>query len=297
MKKILRDFFTFSAGERKGIVVLIILVIGMGGINLVIVSVRPPARQEANPAWMKDSGAMHLKSDTAGQAYEPIQESLPVYMAADEPFPFDPNNASFEELVRLGLNSRVSRTILKYRSKGGKFRKAEDLKKIFGLTELQYSRISDYVRIHPWPRDSGTVACNVPVSHTGRLDINHADSVLFEGLPGIGPVLARRIIRYRLLLGGFYCPDQIKEVYGIHDSIYLLIAGRLSADTTLLKRINVNTATEKELARHPYLDRYVASGIIRYRMQVSRIRNINELKINGIISEPAFGKIKNYLSI
>ena len=49
-----------------------------------------------------------------------------------------------------------------------------------------------------------------------------------------------------------------------------------------LIKLNLNTAAEKELARHPYIGKYAAAGIIRYRTEVSGIKNMNELKINGI---------------
>jgi len=64
------------------------------------------------------------------------------------------------------------------------------------------------------------------------------------------------------MLGGFTSPLQVKEVYGISDSLFLMIQWRLTADTAKVSRINLNTASETELSRHPYIGRYTARGII-----------------------------------
>ena len=47
------------------------------------------------------------------------------------------------------------------------------------------------------------------------LDINSASQSELEALPGIGPVLAERIIRYREVKGGFSAIDSLVKVKGI----------------------------------------------------------------------------------
>ena len=47
------------------------------------------------------------------------------------------------------------------------------------------------------------------------LDLNRASAQDFERLPGIGPVLAGRIIQYRASRGMFHDIEQLREVKGI----------------------------------------------------------------------------------
>src|SRR5664280_2201728 len=87
------------------------------------------------------------------------------------------------------------------------------------------------------------------------IDINSGDSATLVRLPGIGPVLSARIIKYRRLLGGFARIEQLKEVYGLPEETYELIKNRISADSTFISRININEAGYKELCHIRYLEK------------------------------------------
>ncbi len=134
-----------------------------------------------------------------------------------------------------------------------------------------------------------------PDKYKRTLEMNTADSAGFEHLPGIGGILARRIIRYRTLLGGFYDSRQLTEVYGISDSVYMLICSRLQADTSKIARLNLNEADEKTMARHPYIGKYVAAGIVKYRETKGRIKDLNEITNNGLVEKDQMERLKFYV--
>lgn len=52
------------------------------------------------------------------------------------------------------------------------------------------------------------------------IDINTAPAEVLEQIPGVGPVLAQRIIAYRDLNGGFASVEQLTEVSGIGDATF-----------------------------------------------------------------------------
>jgi len=54
----------------------------------------------------------------------------------------------------------------------------------------------------------------------GKVNINTADAEQLERLPGIGPVLAARIVEYRRANGPFQRPEDIMQVSGIKEGIY-----------------------------------------------------------------------------
>ncbi|MDH3463022.1 MAG: helix-hairpin-helix domain-containing protein, partial [Acidimicrobiia bacterium] len=53
----------------------------------------------------------------------------------------------------------------------------------------------------------------------GLIDINRADAAELETLPGVGPVLAARIVDYRESVGGFESIEDLLQVAGIGESI------------------------------------------------------------------------------
>lgn len=68
-----------------------------------------------------------------------------------------------------------------------------------------------------------------PVLLEKSIDINSANAEELEQLPGIGPVLAERIIQYREENGGFEEIEEIRSVNGIGDRIYLRISDYIVA--------------------------------------------------------------------
>lgn len=61
------------------------------------------------------------------------------------------------------------------------------------------------------------------------VNINSADAVTLDALPGIGPVLAQRIVDYRTQNGAYHATEDLKNVKGIGDKIF----AKLSADVTV----------------------------------------------------------------
>ena len=129
------------------------------------------------------------------------------------------------------------------------------------------------------------------------MEINSADSSIFCKLSGIGTVLSRRIIRYRDILGGFRTIEQLKEVYGINDSLFTTIADNLLVDTTRICKLALNTAGFDELKRHPYLSNYEVKAILSYRQLIGPFTAFDELVENYILSENTYRKVKSYLSL
>jgi DNA uptake protein ComE-like DNA-binding protein len=115
-------------------------------------------------------------------------------------------------------------------------------------------------------------------------------------LPGIGPVLSGRIIRFRNLLGGYASTEQLQEVYGLSPETYNMIKDRVTADTTLIDKIDVNTADFRRFSRLPYFERQEINDMLRYRNTNGQIGNINELIENSILTEEKAAKVKPYLS-
>ncbi len=81
------------------------------------------------------------------------------------------------------------------------------------------------------------------------IDLNTADTTLLKRVPGIGSSFARRIVKYRELLGGYYVVEQLQEVYGMDRERYNAIYPYFTVGTA----VRPLTLTIDSISYHPYL--------------------------------------------
>ena len=233
MQNPFKEFLYFSRGERRGILVLItgiILVFLSGYIYIYQRENRPLSdeviRRQATAMAEYESfiASIQEKEQKWDNRLKPSSQKQPTTVSLAR---FNPNIADSVIFCRLGLPGWMARNILRYRSKGGKFHKAEDFRKIYGMTEKQYQTLLPYIHITPEDTETRTVQLySSPASNdsavtfriapekypSGTLvDLNRADTTELKKIPGIGSGIARLIIGYRQRLGGFYNITQLQD--------------------------------------------------------------------------------------
>ncbi len=219
-----------------------------------------------------------------------------------ELFYFDPNTISTEEWRKLGLKEKTIATINKFISKGGKFRQAEDIKKIWGLHEEEVKRLIPFVKIAD-NNFSGQFKKPETIKEYGqkrsieKVDINLADSASLTQLPGIGPRLSVRIINFRDKLGGFYSIDQVGETFGLPDSVFQKIKTYLVLNNKNLRQININSAGIEEFKLHPYIRYNLGNLIMQYRQQHGSFTAVSDIKKIMMVKEDIYDKVLPYLSV
>lgn len=212
-------------------------------------------------------------------------------------FEFNPNTATAEELTALGFSKRLKKGLINYRSKGGEFRVKSDLRKLYGMDSAFYKSLYPFIQL-PEKITYEKAAISESKKKAEAFNLNEADTSQFQKIYGIGPVLAKRIVKYRERLGGFVSADQLGEVYGLDSVVVkqILKSSFLSNDFTPLK-ININTADEALLSSHPYFSKNIARAIVTYRFQHGNYQSVDDLtKINSI-DKNVFGKIYPYLTV
>jgi competence ComEA-like helix-hairpin-helix protein len=80
----------------------------------------------------------------------------------------------------------------------------------YNLKELQLSASSDSI-----DRMEALAAVQEAKAPGEKIDLNHDGIFDLQTLPGIGPVLAERIVAYRDSAGGFHSIDDLRKVKGI----------------------------------------------------------------------------------
>lgn len=181
-----------------------------------------------------------------------------------ESFPFDPNTATVDELMRLGFSQKQARSIDNYRQSGGRFRRKEDFAKSYVVADSVYRRLEQFIQIP-------------------KLDINKADSTAFDTLPGIGAYYASRMVSYRERLGGYSFPEQLMDIPRFDQEKYDQLKDLITVGPA--KPYPLWTMPEDSLARHPYLDRHSAHSIVLFRDNSPRSEwTVEALVRAGILS-------------
>jgi competence protein ComEA len=301
LKNFVKDYLSYSRRERNGIILLItiILIIIIAYLLLPFININQEFNLSEYESEIEDF-ERSLKPANKEKIYNTNAISGITDYDNYQLFRFNPNTVNIDDLKKLGFNENVISNIVKYRKKDGCFHKKEDLLKIYGMDTSLFYRLFPYMYfdkniiniIH------GEEDVNNPVNKYYKpVNINMADTQLISELLGTNNLFPARIVKYRNLLGGFVNKNQINEIYGLNRMQINLIINNIIIDTALIRRININNADEQILGRHPYLNKYYARAIIKYRNFAGEIKRINELSVNNILPENIFYKIKPYLSV
>lgn len=164
-----------------------------------------------------------------------------------EPFRFDPNTVSVDDLCRLGFTQKQAQSIENYRNKGGRFRRREDFAKSFVVSDSVYQRLEKYIYI--------------PLT-----DLNLADSAAFDALPGIGGWFASEMIRYREALGGYSYKEQLMDIYRFDQEKYDALCDLVGVDPAYVTPYPLWDLPADSLSHHPYIRNIeTARAIVLYR--------------------------------
>lgn len=205
---------------------------------------------------------------------------------------FDPNTVDSMTLLHLGFKPWQAKNMLKYRAKGSKYRKKEDLKKLYGMTDSMYLALTPYIYI----KDSIVVdSARIDSVHMDSLpkwkstkkdtilNLRTADTTELKLIRGIGSYRAKMIVRYREQLGGYAQVEQIMEARGMDKVIADSILPHFYLDSVVVNKIPINHIRPEVLQRHPYLNFEQAKAIYEYRRKHIRIKSAEELKkIKGL---------------
>jgi len=120
MKQDWKIYFSFSKKELKGITVI-------GLVILISIALK---------YFFPQKPAKGL-----------VSHRKPPLIAVSKLFTFDPNLIDSNQALLLGFTSKQFHTLSKYRTKGGRFKKPEDIAKLYGLSEEQVQQWIPFIRI------------------------------------------------------------------------------------------------------------------------------------------------------
>ena len=284
--------FTFTTRQRTGLLLL------LGGIVLFA---------GGRYAWqVRQARAQAEKMPflAAGGEAPAGETALKTRYRNKEAKPIDINTADTALWRSLpGIGPVLSRRIVRYREAMGGFQEPEDLLRVYGLPEETYDELRPFLQVMKETRPPKRQGTPPPPKWVANepIDLNTADTALLNTLPGIGTVLAERIVKFRTAKKGFEQVRELKAVYGLPPETYAKIEPRLYVEQETFAAlrnaarpasagfspenqrliasrsiepetpaapsapVNLNTATEAELQAVPGLSPVFASRIVKLR--------------------------------
>jgi competence ComEA-like helix-hairpin-helix protein len=311
MKKNKRVVFFLTSEQWLGLVLLVILVIGT---LIAVKRLRP--QEDVEVGWSNDSTKMEfvayqVRQDSIRKAqwkktYK--RDTIAIRLQV-----FDPNTADSSTLVHLGFKPWQAKNLLKYRAKGGRYRRPEDLKRLYGMTDSMYQTLQPYIqivrtevdslRMDSMGRDSlwrdTTRYDSMPkwqhVKKDTILNLRTADTTELKMIRGVGSYRAKQIVRYRDALGGFVRVEQLREVEGM-ELVADSVMKHFVLDSANVKQLNVNSMGVRQLSRHPYLRFEDAKAIYELRRRKIKLDSIEQLYELETMSEETIKKVAPYLN-
>ncbi|MFK8163633.1 MAG: helix-hairpin-helix domain-containing protein [Lewinella sp.] len=241
--------------------------------------------------------------------YAEIPQEASSPNAAPQRFRFDPNTISADSFALLGFPAWQAKSLLRYRGdRPITFRRPTDLRRVNSLDSALIEAVLPLIDIALPPYTAPASAPDAtasPATYTyqpkppppppASFDINTSDTSAWQSLPGIGSYRAKRIVRFRDALGGFYSVDQVATTRGLPDSTFAVIVVFLKA-SPVYRPLVINRVSYETLKRHPYINRNLANSIVRNREKAGRFNGPEDLKRLRLIKASDLPRLLPYFT-
>lgn len=279
--KLFKSHFWYTKSQRNGIFFLIILI-----VLLQVIYVFVNFHEEETEGLDKKELAVFFKEIDSLREDKLQNKKLKLY-------PFNPNYISDYKGSKLGMSIDEIDRLHEFRKSGRFINSKEEFQQVTKISDSLFFKITPYFKFPDWVTKRNlkkrNEAKNISESSTelkefeevvkfSTIDINKAtlrDVVICVG----DQELAQKLLNYRSKIQGFTFATQLNEVFGIKDNVVkkLWSTFKILHKPQILK-VNVNTATFKEVLRNPYIDYTLCKKIFDYKEEVAEIQNIAELK-------------------
>lgn len=277
---ILKSHFWYNKNQRNGVLFLILLIIILQAAYFNIGSSSDEIVEIQTPELL----AFQQQIDRL--------KAIEIEKRKPKTFPFNPNFITDFKGSQLGMSVVEIDRLLAFRKKGKFANSAKEFQQVTKISDSLLERISPYFKFPDWVlnRNKNVTSSVVEKSRfkkKGKVaersrsttNLNKATAEDLQTISGIGNYFSEKIINYRNRLQGFTYKEQLYEVWKLDKEVAdKVLAVFVISDKPIIKKINVNTATFKEVLKNPYIDYELCKKIFEYRDEVAELQSITELK-------------------
>ena len=274
--KIFKSHFWYTKNQRNGILLLLIIIIFL---QLILHFKNFDSQQ------MVDLSQPKITS------YNKQLDSLKKKSSKKKKFkiyPFNPNYISDYKGYQLGMNVDEIDRLLAHREQRLYVNSAKEFQTITKISDSLLQKISPFFKFPEWVQKKNNNKNNqqryipnsrINVSEITTVDINKATLKDFTAIEGVDEYISERIIKYRSKLQGFSFKEQLFEVWGLDELMANKILSTFSIkNKPIIKKVNINTASFKDVLSNPYIDYELCIQIFDYKDEVAELQSISEIK-------------------
>ncbi|MBE9466699.1 MAG: helix-hairpin-helix domain-containing protein [Bacteroidetes bacterium] len=261
MSNFFKEYFSFSQSEKKGILILLAIIIILLAVPKFLYLFQ---KEDVYYDYSKFSKEIDDFENSLKENNKNLGKELKASL-----FYFDPNKTTKKQWKQLGLNDKQIKTINNYKSKGGKFYLPKDLKKIYGISPKLYKKLKPYIIINsPKPKKNKHLTKK---KQDSLFDFNpNSISKKQWQLLGLSERQSQTIKNYLQKGGEFYKKQDLKKIYGITGSMYIRLEPfiqiqKIQNDTTKKIFFDINTADTTMLKQIKGIGSYFANSIVKNR--------------------------------
>lgn len=159
----------------------------------------------------------------------------------------------------------------------------------YSSSETSASPSHDGTTANEYHRD--TLRYPVKLKPGEQIALNTSDTIQLKKVPGIGSYYARKIVKYRERLGGYYDVSQLLEIDGFPEDA--LTYFKVSQND--IHRLNVNKLTAAQLRSHPYITYMMAKAILDYRRLKGPVQSLQDLRLLPDFTSETIRRIEPYV--
>jgi DNA uptake protein ComE-like DNA-binding protein len=276
-----KNYFSFTRSQQVGVAFWALLILGLIFTSSFLPE-SPEGKFEVNP---EDLEYIQINAQS-NQKYYSNNYNSTVNKSTISLSDFDPNILDFEGWKNLGFSEKQVNAIINYRDRFGPFKRKEDLKNIFVISEDKYRELEPFIKIELAQQTETKVEL---------ISLNSASVAELESLPGVGPKFAERILKFRNSLGGFSSMTQLHEVYNMTEEIYQILADETFINSNEIVQIKINSASKDEIDKHPYIDFDATAAILKER-ESKKIENLDFLISKNLMTPEEKERLEPYIS-
>lgn len=280
-------YFKFNKQERRGVFFLLLIIAILQSIYYYV---------KAKPF----QGSSKVIVDAVVQAkWDSLAQSTP--KDSVKLFPFNPNYITDYKGYHLGMSPKELDRLFAYRQQQKFVNSAEEFQEVTQISDSLLTVIAPYFKFPAWVQNRKEAPRKKyhPTAKPRQVkDLNTATAEELKAVNGIGEVLSQRIVKFRDQLGGFLVDEQLSDVYGLAPEVVARTLKRFRVQKPPhVEKIDLNTATIKELSRVAYISYTLAQQIVAYRNTKGPYTSWNELGQIETFPTEKIERIKLYLAL